>query len=43
MDSTLLAALLAAARAQPQRDKEPRPEQLRLYAVASVTDEHAAL
>lgn len=43
LDPTLLGALTRAARSQPQRDHEPRPERLRLYAVASVTDEHSAL
>ena len=43
LDPAVLDVLLAAARAQPQRDHEARPERLRMYAVASVTDEHSAL
>jgi len=43
LDPTVLGTLLDAARNQPQRDHEPRPERLRLCAVASVTDEHSAL
>lgn len=43
LDATLLTELTRAARSQPEVDHEPRPERIRLYAVAATSGQHVGL
>lgn len=42
LDECVVTTITDAARRQPRQDHEVRPERLRLYAVASVGDDHSA-